>query len=109
MRRWPTVPLPLTIAAMRSILEPDWNHTQETLVSVNLSIKNVPDDLAARLREAAARNHRSLQGHLMAILEEAAASDQQVTPRRILLRVQELKLRTGAEAAEMVRADRDAR
>jgi len=40
---------------------------------VNLSIKNVPDALAARLRERAARNHRSLQGELMAILEGAAA------------------------------------
>jgi plasmid stability protein len=39
---------------------------------VNLSIKNVPDDLAAKLRERAARNHRSLQGELMAILESAA-------------------------------------
>lgn len=40
---------------------------------VNLSIKNVPDALAARLRERAERNHRSLQGELMAILESAAA------------------------------------
>ena len=29
---------------------------------VSLSIKNVPDDLAQRLRERAKRNHRSLQG-----------------------------------------------
>jgi len=40
---------------------------------VNLSVKNVPDALAAKLRERAARNHRSLQGELMAILEAAAA------------------------------------
>lgn len=38
---------------------------------VNLSIKNVPDELADRLRRLAAANHRSLQGQLMAILEEA--------------------------------------
>lgn len=44
---------------------------------VNLSVKNVPEALAAKLRERAARNHRSLQGELMAILE-AAASDPQV-------------------------------
>lgn len=43
---------------------------------VNLSVKNVPEALAARLRERAARNHRSLQGELMAILE-AAANDPQ--------------------------------
>ena len=44
---------------------------------VNLSVKNVPEALAAKLRERAERNHRSLQGELMAILE-AAASDPQV-------------------------------
>ena len=40
---------------------------------VNLSIKNVPDEIAEELRERAARNHRSLQGELLAIIEEAAA------------------------------------
>ncbi len=38
---------------------------------VNLSIKNVPDPLAETLRARAERNHRSLQGELMAILEQA--------------------------------------
>ena len=39
---------------------------------MNLSVKNVPEALAAKLRERAERNHRSLQGELMAILEAAA-------------------------------------
>ena len=39
---------------------------------VNLSVKNVPAAMAAKLRERAERNHRSLQGELMAILEHAA-------------------------------------
>ena len=39
---------------------------------INLSIKNVPEAMAAKLRERAERNHRSLQGELMAILENAA-------------------------------------
>lgn len=38
-------------------------------MSVNLSIKNVPDDLAARLRARAERNRRSLQRELLSILE----------------------------------------
>lgn len=42
-------------------------------MSVSLSIKDVPDDLAARLRERAARHHRSLQRELMALVEAAAA------------------------------------
>jgi len=38
---------------------------------VTFTIKAVPDRLAKRLRERAAARHRSLQGELMAILEEA--------------------------------------
>jgi plasmid stability protein len=37
----------------------------------NLSIKNVPDDVLNKLRERAARNHRSIQGELMALLVAA--------------------------------------
>ncbi len=42
---------------------------------VNLSIKDVPDALADRLRARAQRHHRSLQGELMAIIEQAAAEE----------------------------------
>ena len=41
----------------------------------NLSIKDVPEAWAEALRQRAARNHRSLQGELMAILERAVAGD----------------------------------
>lgn len=37
----------------------------------NLSIKDVPEALAEKLRQRAARSHRSLQGELMALLEAA--------------------------------------
>ena len=36
---------------------------------VTLTIKNVPDELAERLRTIATSHHRSLQGELMAIIE----------------------------------------
>lgn len=42
---------------------------------VTLTIKQVPDELAARLRTLAARHHRSLQGELMYTLETLAAAD----------------------------------
>ena len=42
---------------------------------LNLSIKGVPEPLAERLRRRAERNHRSLQGELMAIIEAAASDD----------------------------------
>jgi len=41
-------------------------------MAVNLSIKGVPDGTADKLRLRAERNHRSLQGELMAIIEQAA-------------------------------------
>ena len=37
----------------------------------NISVKDVPEPWAEALRERAARNHRSLQGELMAIIEQA--------------------------------------
>jgi plasmid stability protein len=39
-----------------------------------LSIKDVPEAWAASLRQRAARNHRSLQGELMAIIEQAVTA-----------------------------------
>ena len=41
----------------------------------NLSIKDVPEAWAENLRQRAARNHRSLQGELMAIIERAVSGD----------------------------------
>ncbi len=39
----------------------------------SLSIKDVPETLAEGLRQRAARNHRSLQGELMALVEAAVS------------------------------------
>lgn len=49
-------------------------------MAVNLSIKSVPDALAEALRRRAERNHRSLQGELMSLLEQALAEDRQALP-----------------------------
>ena len=76
---------------------------------VNLSIKNVPDKLADRLRQRAEHAHRSLQGELMAILEEAVYGPDPLTPSEALEEVRMLGLRTDANNAELIRADRDAR
>ena len=40
-----------------------------------LTIRNVPDALARKLKTRAERNHRSLQGEVMAILEHASAAN----------------------------------
>jgi plasmid stability protein len=76
---------------------------------VNLSIKNAPDDVVERLRARAVRNRRSLQGELLAIVEEAVRPPEYLTPSEVLAEVRRLGIKTPAEAAAMVREDRDAR
>ena len=77
-------------------------------MTIDLSIKRVPEQVVERLRERARRHHRSLQGELLAIVEES------LSPRRLTVdeayeRVRQSGLRTGDEAVRMVREDRDAR
>ena len=76
---------------------------------VSLSIKNAPDEMVRRLKERAERHHRSLQGELMAILEEAVGTARPLTPDEVLAEVRRLGLSTPGEAAGMIRADRDGR
>ena len=75
---------------------------------VTLSIKDVSDDLADALRERARRNHRSIQGELMAILEQNLTT----SPFRafaLLERIRAMGLETPDEAAAVLRQARDAR
>jgi plasmid stability protein len=74
---------------------------------VTLSVKNVPERLAQQLRRRAARNHRSLQGELMAILEDATL--QPITVEQLIERAKALGLRTPDESVAMIRDDRDGR
>jgi plasmid stability protein len=97
----------------------------------NLSIKDVPESIAAALRQRAARNHRSLQGELMALVERAAAEEAAAPPplgwaapavraprpdaRPIELIAREhlarrpKPVRAGPRAASLLRADRSGR
>ena len=104
---------------------------------VNLSVKDVPDDLAERLRQRAARNHRSLQGELMAIIEQAihepaqapgplapqapvgVSSGNRPSLRRGGKTIEQIAaehrtrfpqpIRGGPDAVDIIRAERDAR
>lgn len=71
--------------------------------TVTLSVKNVPRDLAQRLRERAERNHRSLQGELLAILTDAGHV---TTIGELAAFVKRIGLKTPSESAAMLRADR---
>ncbi len=75
---------------------------------VNVSVKHVPDDVVQRLRERARRNHRSLQGELMAILEEATSASG-LTVDQAELRLTALGLSSGDDATRWIRELRDAR
>ena len=79
------------------------------MMPVNLSIKNAPDDIVSRLRTRAEKNHRSLQGELLAIIEGAVRKDSAVSVEEVLQEVNRLGLKTGPESADFIRADRDAR
>lgn len=74
---------------------------------INLSIKNAPDEVVQRLRQRAERNHRSLQGELLAIVEEAVRPERELSPAELLREVRRLGLRTSADSASIIRADRD--
>jgi plasmid stability protein len=73
---------------------------------VNLSIKNVPDDVACSLRYRAALNQRSLQEELLDILKQAAEGQTQVTFDGLLAGAQRKKPALD-EAASRVRAVQD--
>ena len=78
-------------------------------MAVNLSIKNVPDDVTIKLRQRARKHHRSLQGELLAILEETLSEEPSLTPLQLLSEIRRKGLKTPSESARFVRADRDAR
>ena len=77
-------------------------------MSMNLSIKNVPEEIVERLRERAKRNHRSMQGELLVIVEEALKPSK-LTISELGELVRGLGLRTGDDATAWIREDRDAR
>jgi plasmid stability protein len=76
---------------------------------VALSIKDVPDRLARALRARAARNHRSIQGELMHILEQAIDGNERPFDVKGLLKALERHPlpRTKNESTAWIREDRD--
>ena len=76
------------------------------MATVTLSVKNVPKELARKLRAQATRNHRSLQGELLAIL---SAAGQSTTVGDLAALVNRLGLSTPSESAALVREDRNGR
>ncbi len=81
---------------------------------VNLSIKNAPDDVVDRIRKRAKSHHRSLQGELLAIIEEASfalspGQQQRLTIEDLAAETRKLGLSRRDDATRMIREDRDNR
>ena len=74
----------------------------------SLTIKNIPDEMLMRLRERAQGHHRSLQGELMSILEDAVQPSR-LTVSEVYQKVKELGLKTGDDSTAIIRRLRDAR
>ena len=75
---------------------------------MDLSIKSVPEEQVRRLRERAKTNHRSLQGELRAILDDAVGSARRpLSVDDVAERVAKLGLTRRDEAAQVIRQDRD--
>lgn len=71
---------------------------------MNLSVKNAPDQLVERLKRRAERNHRSLQGELMAIIEDAVRPE---GPIAVLAQARALKVGSTGDSTAIIRADRE--
>jgi plasmid stability protein len=77
-------------------------------MAVSLSIKDVPEDLARALRHRALKNHRSIQGELMHILE-TAVRPRPFNAEALLRRLEEIGVRSPAESTAIIRQDRNRR
>ena len=75
---------------------------------MNLSIKNVPEEVVDRLKQRAKTHHRSLQGELLSLLE-AGAGPRKLTVWELYQRVQDLDFSTPSESTQIIREDRDSR
>lgn len=77
----------------------------------SLSIKNVPEDVLARLKARADRNHRSLQGELMALITRAAEETppETLTVDEFYERMQKLGRSAESDSTAIIREMRDTR
>jgi plasmid stability protein len=77
-------------------------------MTVTLSIKKVPEKVVKRLKRRAVIHKRSLQGELLAVLEDAA-SPGRLTVEELWQKVRRLGPAGPGDSTKMIREDRDAR
>ena len=76
-------------------------------MSVNISIKNVPEEKLEQLKLRAKKNHRSLQGELLALIDAATIPERRMTIKEFAEYARRSGLRTASESVQMIREDRD--
>jgi antitoxin FitA len=75
---------------------------------MDLSIKGVPEAQVVLLRERAKANHRSLQGELRALIDEATgAAARRLSIDEVVAKTSTLGLTRRDEAVRLIREDRD--
>ncbi len=79
-------------------------------MGVNLSIKNVPEDVVERLRALAKSNHRSLQGELLAtVIERSTNRSRRLTIDDIYEHNRRNGVSSDVSSVDIIREMRDSR
>jgi plasmid stability protein len=73
-------------------MKPDSNHLRERN-EMNFTLKNIPDEIYEKIKVRAERNHRSINGEIIAILGETVMARRR-SAAEILARAGELRSHT---------------
>ena len=73
-------------------MKPDSNHLRERN-EMNFTLKNIPDEIYEKIKVRAERNHRSINGEIIAILGETVMARRR-SAAEILARARELRSHT---------------
>ena len=79
-------------------MKPQHNHLGDQMAT-NFTLKNIPDDLYEKVKQRAERNHRSVNGEIISLLDAATAS-RHAPADEILARARALRARTGGFVPE---------
>ena len=99
----------LTFFPGGTIMKPNINHIGEHM-AINFTLKNIPEDLYEKVKQRAERNHRSVNGEIIFLLD-AATMPRPVDSAGILARAREFRERTRGFLTEdfINRAKRESR